>query len=127
MAVPHIFGVALRKCPQLPPTIAERIKDYRAQNVADWVTCRKALASAAEARGWPVHWYDAKSVSGAASQELRVRESRRPLPPSAEGRWAAMEQRSQARNGGGHSHGARGRGVASGSLPGCRRFVQDAK
>src|SRR5215472_598655 len=71
-AVPRILGVALRKCPQLPPTIAERIKDYRAQNVADWVMYRKALTSAAEARGWPVHWYDAKSVFGAASQALRV-------------------------------------------------------
>jgi hypothetical protein len=72
MAVPRILGVALRKCPQLPPTIAERIKDYRAQNNADWVMYRKALASAAEARGWPVHWYDAKSVLGAASQVLGV-------------------------------------------------------
>jgi hypothetical protein len=72
-AVPHILGVALRECPQLPPTIAERIKDYRAQNVADWVMYRKALASAAEARGWPVHWYDAKSVSAAASRALRVK------------------------------------------------------
>jgi hypothetical protein len=73
MAVPRVLGVALRKCPQLPPTIAERIKDYRAQNVADWVMYRKALASAAEARGWAVHWYDAKSVSGAASGALRVK------------------------------------------------------
>jgi hypothetical protein len=72
MAVPRILGVALRNCPQLPPAIAERIKDYRAQNVADWVMYRKALASAAEARGWPVHWYDAKKVLGAASQALRV-------------------------------------------------------
>ena len=72
MAVPRILGVALRKCQPLPPTIAERIKDYRAQNVADWVMYRKALASAAEARGWPVHWYDAKKVLGAASQALRV-------------------------------------------------------
>ena len=71
-AVPRILGVALRKCPQLPPTIAERIKDYRAQNVADWVMYRKALASAAEARLWPVHWYEAKSVSAAASRALRV-------------------------------------------------------
>jgi hypothetical protein len=70
-AVPRILGVALRKCPQLPPTIAERIKDYRAQNNADWVMYRKALASAAEARGWPVYWYDAKSVLGAASQASR--------------------------------------------------------
>jgi hypothetical protein len=72
IAVPRILGVALRECPQLPPTIAERIKDYRAQNVADWVMYRKALASAAEARGWPVHWCDAKSVLGAASQALGV-------------------------------------------------------
>ena len=71
-AVPRILGVALRKCPQLPPTIAERIKDYRAQNNADWVMYRKALAAAAEARGWPVHWYDAKIVLGAARQALRV-------------------------------------------------------
>ena len=70
--VPRILGVALRKCPQLPPTIAERIKDYRAQNVADWVMYRKALASAAEARSWPVHWYDPRSVLGAAHQALRV-------------------------------------------------------
>ncbi|HXM46137.1 MAG TPA: hypothetical protein VN924_33200 [Bryobacteraceae bacterium] len=72
LAAPHILGVALRQCPQLPATIAERLKDYRAQNVADWVMYRKALASAAEARGWPVHWYDAKSVLGAARQALPV-------------------------------------------------------
>jgi hypothetical protein len=72
MSVPRILGVALRKCPQLPPTIAERITDYRAQNNADWVMYRKAMASGAEARGWPVYWYDAKSVLGAASQALRV-------------------------------------------------------
>jgi hypothetical protein len=72
MAMPRILGIALRKCQPLPSTIAERIKDYRAQNVADWVMYRKALASAAEARGWPVHWYDPKSVLGAARDALRV-------------------------------------------------------
>jgi hypothetical protein len=72
MAVPRILGVALRKCPPLPPTIAERIQDYRAQNNADWVMYRRALATAAEARGWPVHWYDPKSVFDAARQALRV-------------------------------------------------------
>jgi hypothetical protein len=71
MAVPRILGVALRKCPQLPPTIAERIKDYRAQNVADWVMYREALASAAEARGWSTR-YHARSVLGAVRQALRV-------------------------------------------------------
>lgn len=70
----RVLGVALRQCPELPPTIAERIKDYRAQNVADWVMYRKALAAAAEARGWSVHWYDAKKVLGAASKVLRIQD-----------------------------------------------------
>ena len=73
MTVPvRILGVALRQCPALPPTIAERIKDYRAQNIADWVMYRKALATAAESRGWGVHWYDAKKVLAAASEVLRI-------------------------------------------------------
>jgi hypothetical protein len=73
MTVPgRILGVALRQCPGLPPTIAERIKDYRAQNVADWVMYRKALAAATEARGWAIHWYDAKKVLAAASEALAV-------------------------------------------------------
>jgi len=70
VAVPRILGIALRKLQPLPPTIAERIRDYRAQNVADWVMYRKALAAAAEARAWPVHWYDAKRVLNEASQAL---------------------------------------------------------
>lgn len=68
----RIAGVALRQCPELPPTIAERIKDYRAQNVADWVMYRKALAGAAEALGWTVHWYDARKVFAAASEALGI-------------------------------------------------------
>jgi hypothetical protein len=72
VAVPRILGVALRNCQQLPPTIAERIKDYRARNLADWVMYRKALALAAAARGWPVYWYDAKKVLSAANEALHV-------------------------------------------------------
>ena len=73
MTVPGpIRGVALRQCPALPPTVAERIRNYRAQNVADWVMYRKALAAAAEARGWAVHWYDAKKVLDRAGQALRI-------------------------------------------------------
>lgn len=60
--VPHVAAIALRACPALPPTVAECLKDYRARNVADWVMYRRALASAAQARGWPVHWYEAKTV-----------------------------------------------------------------
>jgi hypothetical protein len=72
MAIPQIDGIALRNCPQLPSTILERIKDYRARNVADWVMYRKALAWAAEARGWPVYWYDSKTILAAASKALGV-------------------------------------------------------
>lgn len=70
----RILGIALRQCPELTPTIAERIEDYRAQNVADWVMYRTALAAAAEARGWAVHWYDAKRVFDAASKALRIKD-----------------------------------------------------
>ena len=72
MAVPDIAGIALRRCPELPPTIAERIKTYPARNVADWVMYRRALASAADARNWSIHWYDAKEVLRLVSQALRV-------------------------------------------------------
>ena len=75
MTVPaRILGIALRQCPALPSTIAARIQDYRARNVADWVMYRKALAAAAEARGWVVHWYDAKKVFDAASEALRIKD-----------------------------------------------------
>lgn len=68
-----IVGLALRECPQLPPTIAERLQNYRAQNVADTVMYRMALADAAQARGWAVHWYDPREVFESASRALRVK------------------------------------------------------
>jgi len=67
-----IQGVALRQCPPLPATIPEQLRDYRASNVADWVMYRVALADAAKARGWRVHWYDAKKVFDVASKALHV-------------------------------------------------------
>jgi hypothetical protein len=67
-----ISGVALRPCPPLPATVAEQIHNYRAQNVADWVMYRMAIAGAAESRGWSVHWYDAKTVIGAVCEALHV-------------------------------------------------------
>jgi hypothetical protein len=70
--VQPILGVALRECQTLPPTIAERINDYRARNVADWVMYRRSLAAAAAARGWPVHWYDPKTITGAAARALGI-------------------------------------------------------
>jgi len=68
----RILGVAIRECPRLPPTTAERIRNYWAQNRADSVMCREALAGAAESRGWSVHWYDAKRVLDAACDALHV-------------------------------------------------------
>jgi hypothetical protein len=74
-AVPSpIGGVAIRVCPSLPATTAERIRNYRAQTMADGVMYRVALARAAESRGWSVHWYDAKMVFGAARDALRAEE-----------------------------------------------------
>jgi hypothetical protein len=62
-AVPvPIASIAIRMCPRLPATTEERIADNRAQMVADSVMYREVLAAAAEARGWPVHWYDRDRV-----------------------------------------------------------------
>ncbi len=70
-AVPvPIAGIAIRACPTLPPTTEERIADNRAQTVADSVMYREALATAAEARGWSVHWYDRERVFGDAAAAL---------------------------------------------------------
>ena len=70
--VPEVRAIALRNCPALPPTIPERIQNYRARNVADWVMYRRALASAAEARGWDVYWYDARTVFDSATKALEI-------------------------------------------------------
>lgn len=70
-AVPtKIIGITIRMCPQLPPTVAERITNYRAQNVADSVMYRNELAEAATRKGWTVHWYDAKRVLADAARAL---------------------------------------------------------
>ena len=67
-----IRGMALRGLQPLPATVAERLQDYRARNVADWVMYRTALAEAARQRGWAVHWYDPKAVFNAARAALNV-------------------------------------------------------
>jgi hypothetical protein len=65
-----IASIALRQCPPLPPTIEQRIADNRAQTVADSVMYREALATAAQARGWAVHWYDRERVFRDAAATL---------------------------------------------------------
>jgi hypothetical protein len=65
-----IVRIAIRVCPSLPSTTEERITDNRAQTVADSVMYREALARAAEARGWPVYWYDRERVFRDAAMAL---------------------------------------------------------
>jgi hypothetical protein len=65
-----ISNIAIRVCPELPPTTKERITDTRAANVADSVMYREALATAAAARGWSVYWYDRERVFHDASAAL---------------------------------------------------------
>lgn len=65
-----IATVAIRVCPELPPTTEERIADNRAANMADSVMYREALAGAVEARGWSVHWYDRERVFRDAATAL---------------------------------------------------------
>ena len=65
---PH--AIALRACPPLPETIAERLASYRAQNVADTAMYRTALAGAAAQRGWRVTWYEPKRVDAEAARAL---------------------------------------------------------
>ena len=70
-AVPvPIASIALRVCPELPPTTEEKITDNRAQTMADSVMYREALAAAAAERGWSVHWYDRERVFGQAAAAL---------------------------------------------------------
>jgi hypothetical protein len=65
-----ITGIAVRVCPKLPATTEERIHDTRAASMADSAMYREALAAAGEARGWSVHWYDARRVLRDASDAL---------------------------------------------------------
>jgi len=65
-----VASIAIRVCPRLPATTEERIIDTRAANVADSVMYREALATAAAARGWSVHWYDRERVFQDAASAL---------------------------------------------------------
>ena len=71
--VPIPIGrIAIRICPELPATVEERIRDNRAQTVADTVMYRQAIATAAEERGWSVAWYDRDRAFSDAAAALGV-------------------------------------------------------
>ena len=65
-----IQRIAIRACPALPATIEARIRDNRAQTMADAVMYRQAIADAAVARGWTVHWYTPDQVVRDAAKAL---------------------------------------------------------
>jgi hypothetical protein len=65
-----IASIAIRVCPELPPTTEARIADARAANVADSVMYREALAAAAQAQGWSVFWYHRDRVFREAATAL---------------------------------------------------------
>jgi hypothetical protein len=65
-----VARIAIRGCPPLPPTIEECIADNRVQTMADSIMYRQAIASAAEARGWSVFWYDRERVFFDAASAL---------------------------------------------------------
>ena len=67
-----IATIAIRTCPELPKTVEERIRDNRAQTVADTVMYRQALATAAEERGWSVVWYERDRAFTDAAAALGV-------------------------------------------------------
>jgi hypothetical protein len=90
-----IAHIAIRVCPALPPTTKERITDTRAATVADSVMYRQALAGAAQARGWMVHWYDREQVFRDAAAALGRRDVNaflaamgRPIGPP----WQAIQK-----------------------------------
>ncbi len=99
-----IAAIAVRECPELPPTIEACIADNRARTYADTVMYRRVLANAAEARGWSVHWYDRDRVlRGKVAKQLR--EVGRTLGPpwrakhklaAAAAIWAALENHAGA-------------------------------
>jgi hypothetical protein len=70
----RIASISIRVCPELPPTTEQRIANTRAANVADSVMYREALAAAAQARGWSVHWYDRAHVFQDAAAALGGRD-----------------------------------------------------
>jgi len=87
LALP-IRAIAIRACPDLPATAEERIRDNRAQSMADSVMYRQALANAAAGLGWRVHWYarerafaDAAAVVGCDDIDAFLREIGRKLGP----------------------------------------------
>ena len=89
-----ISVITLRACPELPATIEARIRDNRAQTIADTVMYRQALADAAIERGWSVCWYDKARVfeQAAAVSGVDIDAKLRALGKAAGTPWQAKHK-----------------------------------
>lgn len=78
-------AIALRRLPDLPASVAERIANPWANARADGVLFREQLAAAARARGWSVSWADADRLRAVTETAAYVRAeaaaARRFAPP----------------------------------------------
>ncbi len=87
----RIETVAIRACAPIPDAIEARIRDHRAQTMADSVMYRQAVAASAEARGWSVEWYDAERVLAAVPAITTTAIGRPAGPP-----WRAAHRQAAA-------------------------------
>ena len=67
-----IVGIAIRKWTDLPSSVEECIRDNWSQAIADSVMYRKALAAAAERRGWAVSWHAKETFFAVAATHLSL-------------------------------------------------------
>jgi len=90
-----VAAISLRACAELPASTEERIRDARAASMADSILYREALAQAARARGWHVHWYERETVfreAGAATGGKDVETLLRAMGHAAGPPWQARHK-----------------------------------
>lgn len=88
----HIEAVAIRACAPIPASIEARIRDHRAQTMADSVMYREAVAAAAASRGCAVSWYD----SGSVLDDVTVTPMLAAMGRTAGAPWQAAHRRAAA-------------------------------
>lgn len=87
----HVEAVAIRACAAIPSSIGARIRDHRAQAMADSVMYREAVAAAATARGCAVSWYDTAARHDASLDAVLAAMGRAAGPP-----WQAAHRQAAA-------------------------------
>lgn len=87
----RIEAIAIRAWPPLPDATEARIRDHRAQTMADSVMYREAAVAAAESLGWAVTWYDAARVVEGVPPDTLAAMKRTAGPP-----WQAAHRQAAA-------------------------------